>query len=202
MQFLVPPSAVGECAELSSLHPPARITASSWLHPPPHHITRDILGCIMNEIFGASDLPIKLCIFWISFSLSIDSINSSFFINSPKLRWAWQWAIWACVFLLKLVYVMFISNLFVFQSIEYLIRSGESHVAPCLWRQIGLDWNWIGQQIDWRDDACDDVHYYHLQSVASVKCCYSTETLELAATQRQSLVESRQSEGVTSQAKT
>ena len=70
VQFLVPPSAVGECAELSSLHPPARITASSWLHPPPHHITRDILGCIMNEIFGASDLPIKLCIFEFSFSLS------------------------------------------------------------------------------------------------------------------------------------
>ena len=28
------------------------------------------LGCIMNEIFGASDLPIKLCIFEFSFSLS------------------------------------------------------------------------------------------------------------------------------------
>ena len=28
VQFLVPPSAVGECAELSSLHPPARITAA------------------------------------------------------------------------------------------------------------------------------------------------------------------------------
>ena len=66
-----------------------------------------------------------------------------------------------------------------------------------------MDWIGIefGQQIDWRDDVCDDVHY-HLQSVDSVKCCCSTETLELAATQRQSLVESRQSEGVTSQAKT
>ena len=38
---------------------------------------------------------------------------------------------------------MYISNLFVFQSIEYLIRSGESHVATMF-----VETNWIGLELN------------------------------------------------------